>query len=449
MSKKNTVDTQPNFYFSLTGNPFVDGGIYAIEAYYNKSFSSLTPEDLEKKIKELVNLYLTEGWGKNICSIFTRNNRFTNPSIKDKKASAEKYLRDLLNNFSHLKNSGTCIACGRRNALPIRKRDEIPLTGSGKLINYFAGASEGERYCSVCTFAVQFLPLFLYSIGEKFLLFHSVSDKIMKYLAGEGIRNVDEQKANGNYQGCMQEGYKNAENALFHIIEKIIQDREDIFPEENPSITAYIFSNSIRNPSPMKIIHLPNSVFRFLVYVQRIDFSSWEKIVKRGYVNFKKEDDYKRKNNTVYKNLLEGKSIIEYFLEKRSVTGNWGIFSYYLKEVKGMDEKRIDVLKKVGDKIADYIKKTDNTKRLFAIETAKSYESLRSVFLKITKDMIANDLDRPLFTTDEFLYALFPEGALTWKETRDILLFRIYEKLFNYLKGKKQVIEENEEVENG
>ena len=114
-----------------------------------------------------------------------------------------------------------------------------------------------------------------------------------------------------------------------------------------------------------------------------------------------------------------------------------------------MDEKRIDVLKKVGDKIADYIKKTDNTKRLFAIETAKSYESLRSVFLKITKDMIANDLDKPLFTTDEFLYALFPEGALTWKETRDILLFRIYEKLFNYLKGKKQVIEENEEVENG
>jgi len=30
-------------YFVLTGNPFVDGGIYAIEAYYGKEFFILTP----------------------------------------------------------------------------------------------------------------------------------------------------------------------------------------------------------------------------------------------------------------------------------------------------------------------------------------------------------------------------------------------------------------------
>ena len=91
-----------------------------------------------------------------------------------------------------------------------------------------------------------------------------------------------------------------------------------------------------------------------------------------------------------------------------------------------MDKERIEVLKKVADKIADYIEKTDNTKRLFAIETAKSYEGLRNVFLKITKDMIANGVGEPLFTIDEFVNDLFPEGALNWKETRDILLFRLY-----------------------
>ena len=56
-------------------------------------------------------------------------------------------------------------------------------------------------------------------------------------------------------------------------------------------------------------------------------------------------------------------------------------------------------------------------------------------------------MEAPLFTTDEFLNDLFPEGALTWKETRDILLFRIYEKLSDYLHEKKEIIEETEENE--
>jgi CRISPR-associated protein Cst1 len=229
----------------------------------------------------------------------------------------------------------------------------------------------------------------------------------------------------------------------------MIRDNKDIFPEENPSITAYIFSNYGQNPPPMRIIHLPNSVFRFLVYIQRLDASSWAKIVRKGYKGFKKEDDYKWRNNTVYKNLLNGISIIGFFINNRNRTiiGNWEIFSYYLKEVREMDKNRIEVLKKVGDKISNYIRQTDNTKRLFALETAKSYEEMRNVLLKITKDMIANKMDVPLFTTDEFLNDLFPKGALEWKETRDILLFRIYEKLSDYIKEKKEIIEEIEEKE--
>ena len=338
--KQNSVDS----YFVLTGNPFVDAGIYAIESYYEEDYRTLTPEKLKSKIEELVDLYLTEGWKKNMYSIFTGNSKYSNPSVKDKKTTAVKYLNDLLDEFSLPESSGTCIACGRRNALPIRKRDEIPLTGSGKLVNFFAGASEGERYCPVCTFAVQFMPLFLYSVGGRFLLFHSVSEKIMRYWAKEGIKNVQHQKTTGNYAGCMQEGYKNGENALFHVVEKMIREREDIFPDENPSITAYVFSNYGQNPPPMQIIHLPNSVFRFLVYIQRLDSSAWAKIVRKGYKVLKKEEDYKWRDNSVYKNLLEGRSIIGYFIEKdRNVTGNWEIFSYYLMEVRRMDKERIEV----------------------------------------------------------------------------------------------------------
>ena len=437
-------------YFILTGNPFVDGGIYAIEAFYNAEYCRLTPEILREKTKNVVELYLTGGWKKNMFSIFTGNSKFSNPSIKNKKETAMDYLNGLLIDFTTPENNGTCVACGRRKALPIRKREEIPLTGSGNFVNYFSGFSMGERYCPVCTFAVQFIPLILYSVGNRFMLIHSVSEKIMRYWAKEAIKNVNEQIATGNFTGCLQEGYKAADNALFHLIEKIIRDTNDLYPDENPSITVYVFSNYGQNPAPMDIIHLPNNVFKFLVYIQRKNFSVWQKIGYKGYKNLKKESDYKFKKNNVYDNLLNNKSITQYFIEKnRTVLGDWDVFSFYLKEVRKMDDKRIETLKNTGDRISAYIRKTDNTKRLFALETAKTYESLRNVLLKITKDLLKSGEDSPLFTTDEFLNYLFPEGALSWKETRDILLFRIYENLFEYLKEKKELIDDiiiNEEV---
>jgi len=99
-------------YFILTANPFVDAGIYVIEAYYEKNFSDLTPKDLETKISKIANLYLTDGWRKNLRSIFTINSKFTNP--KGKKGNAKKYLAGLLGDFSLPKSSGTCMACGIR-----------------------------------------------------------------------------------------------------------------------------------------------------------------------------------------------------------------------------------------------------------------------------------------------------------------------------------------------
>lgn len=444
----NKVTNQEDCFFVLTGNPFVDAGIYAIEVFYEKDFSDLSVEELESKIDALVNLYMTNGWAKNLFSIFTANSKFSNPSITDKRGASKEYLLGLLNDFSFPKSLGTCIACGRRDASPTKRRDHVPLTGSGKSVNFFAGGSEGERYCSVCTFAVQFIPLTLYKVGNRFLLLHSVSSRVMKYWAQEGIKNVNMQMATGNFSGCMEEGFKNSENALFNIVEKIIRNQEDLFSEENPSITAYVFSNYGQNPPPMQIISLPNNVFKFLVYIQRLNAGEWAKIVQRGYLTSKNEDYYKKVDNRVYKDLLVGVPIIKFFIEKdRSIIGNWELLSYYLKEVMKMDDKRVEVLKRVGDQIANYIATTDDTKKLFAIETAKSYEGLRNIFLKITKSMIKCGMSAPLFTVDEYVGDLFPDGAQSWKETRDILLFRIYEDLADYLSIKKEEIKEVEEEE--
>ena len=50
-----------------------------------------------------------------------------------------------------------------------------------------------------------------------------------------------------------------------------------------------------------------------------------------------------------------------------------------------------------------------------------------------------------LFTFDDYVVNLFPEGNLTWRETQDLLLFRIYENLHDWMVENDFVEEVSEE----
>jgi len=428
-------------YFTLTGNPFVDAGIFILSELMGKEIEEITPEDLKEPIDTIISLYLSNVWRKNLYSIFP-NNPFTNPSIKDKKDYFLKKVGIILDNFTPLKNTGSCIACGRRDTDQPKTRDEIPLTGSKDLVNFFSGGQAGENYCSVCALAVQFMPLFLYNLKGRFLLLHSVSSRVMRIWAKQGIKNAREQLISGFFTGCFEDGYRRGDNALFHIIEDVVLSYEERWMEENSSVSAYIFTNYGQSPG-LEIIYLPADVFKFLVYVKtHEDYSEWKKAVKKGYNNLKSEEEFKWKTNRVYRNLLEGHSIVSYFLNQdRTVVGGWGILTFYLREVRKMETKRIETIKRVSDKIAEIIRLKDNTKRLFAIERANSYESLRGVLLRLIKDNITLGSSDSLLSLDELTQDLFPEGAFRWRETRDIILFRLYEILHDYLRVKKELPE--------
>ena len=98
-----------------------------------------------------------------------------------------------------------------------------------------------------------------------------------------------------------------------------------------------------------------------------------------------------------------------------------------------MGGKRLDTLKRVGDSLSEYIKDTENIKRLNQLEMASSFASFRNQLRLIEKDRIKINAQDPLFTLEEFMEDLFPEGTLGWRETQDLLLFRIYENLHNWL----------------
>ncbi|AKB85836.1 type I-B CRISPR-associated protein Cas8b1/Cst1 [Methanococcoides methylutens] len=430
-------------FYQLTGNPFVDAGIWAICGWVEKENpEDLTKDDLKKITKDIVPLYLTQEWSKNLFSIFP-NNPVTNPSIKNKEEKLRQIYSDLIDQLEPVNESGNCISCGRREVSDIRTKSEIPLIGSGKLINFFPNGQPGGDYCPSCTLAVQFSPLALYSCVN-FLLLQTNSGKVMHYWCKSSIQDIRSQILTRNYTGCFNEDYKNPVNALFHIIEDIILRYEERWVEENPSITLYHFTNYNQNPD-LNIYRVPNSVFRFLADVK--NEPEWKtKIVRRGYNwnKIKDKENYKNRWNGVYSNLLNGKSIVGYFINRRNKQsyGGWNLLEYYLMEVRNMDSKRLETLKKVGDALSEYIKETQNIKRLTQLETASNFATFRNLLRLIEKERIKNASIDPIFTLEDFMTGLFPEGNLGWKETQDLLLFRIYENLHNWLIEQDELREE-------
>jgi CRISPR-associated protein Cst1 len=436
--------------FNWTGNPWVDTGIAAIQEWNKKQ----KPEDILKKDIEniaavLVALYLTDAWKKSLFSVFP-NNPITNPSIKNKKKELLEYYENLIEGALPIEKQGDCIACGRRNTVSGKNRMHIPMTGyEGS--HFFSFKTIGVDYCEACTFAVQCSPLLFYRCG-KLLLLHSNSSKVMRYWARKCISEVHRQMATRNFTGCFNEKYTNPINALFHIIQDLILSYDEQWIDELASIRIYHFTNYNQGPD-LDIYDLPTPVFRFLAYVKSHPrYKDWSRIVYKGYQKSKRkpEEEYKNKNNSVYQSLLRGQAITGYFIDNKTKTaiGDWSLLKHYLKEVIGMDASRIEAIKRLGDEISELIKISVNgKKRLGQIERATNYASFRNTLLRLMRDNVALKSENPLFTFDDYAKYLFPEGAMGWKETQDLLLFRLYENLHVWLVSEGLVIEETEESE--
>ena len=121
-----------------------------------------------------------------------------------------------------------------------------------------------------------------------------------------------------------------------------------------------------------------------------------------------------------------------------------------MREVWKMDENRINVIKEVGDKLSSYIEDNNDIKSLRRLEIASNYNTFRNALKRILKNKLFIDGEL-LFTFDDYVFELFPEGNLSWRETQDLLLFRIYENLNGWLVKNKEVKEilenKNEEEE--
>lgn len=442
-------------FFEWTGNPFVDGGMAAILEYRGKKQPrEIDQADLTAMSMLLEEVYTTERWKAKLLYVFTINSPLLQNSYKTEEMRRQKYkefLNELLKNTTSLTEFGDCIACGRRSVSKRKKRTDVPLTGSGTARGFFSFGVLGADYCDACGFAIQCGPLIYYACGgRKLALLHSNSPKVMKGWARKALRQVNEQRATNNYTGCFNEGFSNPQNALFHIAQVLVQDYKERWNEENATLRLYHFSNGNRaNEVELRMYDLPAPVFNFLAEVQKHPRrTDWYKIVKHAYQTRREgemikdsskgeaKSNFKNYRNQVYAKLLDGRSILPHFFndQKRVAYCDHSLLSIYLREVLAMDAKRIETIKRVADEIALFIRESSKGKnRLDSLERSVKFRDFCNVLRRISKERIALRAQEPLFTLDEFAEQLFPDGALTFGETRYLILFRLYEQLHDWL----------------
>lgn len=444
----------PRNIFFVTGDPFVDTGTTAIcEWLLKKNPDEIRSDDLSRIIEDLSEIYVQNDWSKHCHAMVLPNHgKICNPSLKkysfeERKQKIKEYFSNLVDSFTIPGEYGNCIACGRRSALRKIGRSEYPLLGSRAARNFFSYATDGMSICEACLFAVQVVPVASYKIGGRILLLHSNNPKIMKYWVANPVKSAKDQLLMKVFTGFFTpQGYTNYQNAMFDKLSEIILEYDENWYEMNPSITFYYFIGHNQKGS-VEVIYFPNEVFRFLAQVKTCKyFNDWRKIVRKGYQYTKEGEDeteFRNRRNLVYSYLLEKRSIVRYFIDfgERNIIGSWELLCLYLEEVRKMDAKRIEAIKNLADKIADYIQKTNEVNRITTLELVKNYYTLRNTLRIVEKRMIKAGFEDPLFTFDEYVELLFPEGS-DWRETLDLILFRIYERLHKFLVESSQIREE-------
>ena len=456
-------------YEKLMGNPFVDAGVCAICEWLggHPQPNEITVEDLQEVVQQVVPLYCESEYRTQIRFIFPNSTLTQHSKIQKGIQSLNEELKSewfhQLCKVTDLGDTGDCMGCGRRSADFHLKKTEVPLTGSGSLRNFFPLFAEGVGYCAACALAIQLAPLGFVRSGGKFLVLHSNSWKAISYWTRTCIEDVISRGSRNEFTGFFDPKESKAQNALFYMVRKMIE-YEKARSDGNITMQVYSFSNDNRK-AELDLYHLPARVFNFLRYAHRAQYAkNWYLIVRSGYRRQTKKgfqnidsdktnptEIYQKSTNLVYNNLLEDKSIRGFFIDKlaRKTRSNWELFSLYLQEVRTMEQTRVEKIKQVGNLISECIQESKDDKRLKQLERAKNYGECRNILRYVIRERIQQGAPEPLFSIDDYMEYLFPASdnlnLTPWRETRDLLLFRIYEQLHSWLQehGYVEYEEEN------
>ena len=439
--------------WSTTGNPFVDMGQEMMAALAGVDHpNELSLQDVEALPPKLVELFFLPEWNKSSYTIFP-NSALNNGS--NRKEKYKKLLELWLTATEHPKehNIGTTCAISGKPAQTYLGKVYLPMSDFEEG-NFQSANQKGTPVSASVALALQFFPFALIKVGKMLALPQFSNDDAQAQWAKQSMEYIRKTQALGQ-GGVRDTGTFRAVKAFFKLIEDMVRQDQDL---PNSSVMLYLFNNfnQVDYKAASELYYMPSRVFNFIqLAMSQTTRQAWQRIVRRGYRLKKEIDDeaeLQKYGNLVYNRLLDDQSISGFFLDRKHrspvVRGRegWLLFSAYLKEVRSMEQRRLENLRDLADRMAPLIRQ--RTKRLLSLERADKKGKFVEVLYRLTKDATSAGHDKPLITFDQLISDVLAQENTTyddWREVKSLLLFRIYEQLHDDLKKDPEFIQAEEE----
>lgn len=466
--------------FKYTGHPYVDIGIATIAAFVGKR----DPQNLSENDLELVADYIAQNYTVNPLRSFLTvafpNSGFTNPAFFNEPKKQQIYAEKVLRAFradTQRKNepdiffgaSVPAISYDVKGELSQGRafRQHVPLLNGEGVINFYPSGDAGLPVSGEALLAIQAFPLGCAKVSGKLLAIHSDNPDITFFFAKQFL----EQNRLAVHMAQLRGGSNKLDEQHFKLRTLIVEmllaasrKQSDIQEEKRPfSITAYLISNSGQSPS-LDIYHLPSQVVSFLQLMLSAGYENkWSIIVQHAWeTNPKKkgkkeEEEFVPRKNYLYEDLFNLPENARHFLrtyflrvalqfskmepgdprQKYSTKSetdivSWKITQEFLRSIMNMDKERIDQIRVMGDRLAEYVS-SQNDRRFFReFFTQNRYEYFRNQLLKANL-ACAKRGNPPIIEFEPYIQ-VFEEGTelahADWRLARDLVLIRMIENLY-------------------
>lgn len=476
-----------------TGHPLFDVGLAAITAFsYMDDPADLTVNDLNK-VADYIETYYTEQPLSSFLTVSLMNSDFTQPAYKDNPERKRAYAHRVARSFGPdaPKSDELCVFTGQpamglplslkegKDALPPGRayRQHIPLiTGEG-IINFSPWGDPGLPVSGEALLCLQFFPMGCRKCAGRLLAIHSDNPEIILAAArkalDENIRAISLAKAQGETK--LPDALSTVQTLLVDTLLALDHQQYRTRKAFQPfSITAYHLTNSGQSSPldekspPLKIYHLPLNIVRFLLMFNHPDYrDGWKELIKKGWEIPKPSKATRegeesnttstnvRQRNYLYEDIFRlpenARSFVRMYLLRiprhnttqvdprssynpRKEVGlvSWQLTDLFLREVMHMEKERIEEIRKLGDRLAGYVKAQNDDRFLFNFYKVQRYDDLRILLIRANyKNLKAGKA--PLIEFDPFL-TIFEEGYEVmrpdWKFARDLVLIRMIEWLY-------------------
>lgn len=457
-------------YNNTSGDPFVDTGAIVI-SYLHEKMKELSILQLI----EMVTKIYVQKWDNNLHTFFL-NSTITHNSNKGLKAIEKTialYKRYLEGKDEEGNEAveGYCRITGQFGKVFNGARDNHVMSGSGTLINFHHGFETGIQLSKEALISIFFMPLGVEQLGDKIAVISSNNEIVIRFFVQKNVDNNLKDIASGISNSIQRSEFSNPTNALFNYANQCLDRiKTAIYDEESDSsitngITLNLFHFTNFGASPtIKLYTLPATVFLFYSYCNLRYKTDWQNFVFRFYSsskfknahfestsgswqNNKESADYtifKSWRNEVFENLMINKSLTGLFLKHiRNHSFDFKIVEMYQINIQNMDKKSLTKIKELAEFIVNNRNDDEIKKSMTRLNGAKSSQELRYFLLKLLGKNYQEGNVKPLFTIEEFIEYLFPDGT-NWKEIRDLLLIAIYQKLHEISKKVEVELIENE-----